>query len=39
MDIIKNPVTIGLFAGTLTYVYLTYNLEEKIKKTKERTDA
>jgi hypothetical protein len=40
MDIIKNPVIIGLFAGTLTYIYMTYNIknetDEDNKKNKKK---
>jgi hypothetical protein len=36
MDIIKNPVIIGLFAGTLTYVYLQYNANEKNEKNEKK---
>ena len=36
MDIIKNPVIIGLLAGTLTYAYLTYNIEEKNKNRRKK---
>ena len=32
MDIIKNPIIIGLFAGTLTYIYFKWQLDEKNKK-------
>jgi hypothetical protein len=36
MDIIKNPVIIGLLAGVLTYAYLTWSLEEKNKKKQKK---
>lgn len=36
MDIIKNPVIIGLFAGTLTYIYLSWTTDEKNKKKKNK---
>lgn len=36
MDIIKNPVIIGLLAGTITYIYLTWNLNEKNKKRQKK---
>lgn len=35
MDIIKNPVIIGLFAGTLTYAYLVWNETQKMKNKKK----
>jgi len=36
MDIVKNPVIIGLLAGTITYVYLTWSLDEKNKKRQKK---
>jgi hypothetical protein len=27
MDIVKNPIIIGLLAGTLTYMYMSWNIE------------
>lgn len=35
MDIIKNPVIIGLFAGVLTYLYMSWTIDEKNKKAKK----
>jgi hypothetical protein len=35
MDIIKNPVVIGLVAGVITYMYMGWSLEEKNKKNKK----
>lgn len=35
MDIIKNPVVIGLFAGVLTYIYMSWGQEEITKKGKK----
>lgn len=32
MDVIKNPIIIGLLAGTITYIYLSWNNNEKSKK-------
>lgn len=34
MDIIKNPVILGLVAGVLTYLYMKWNKSENGKKTK-----
>jgi hypothetical protein len=36
MDIIKNPVIIGLVVGILTYVYMMWTEKEKIKKMKNK---
>lgn len=38
MNIIKNPVTIGIVAGLLTYLYMKwkYNQDQKINKYKNR---
>lgn len=36
MDIVKNPVIIGLLAGTITYAYLTWSLTEKNKKRQKK---
>ena len=36
MDIIKNPVIIGLLAGTITYIYLKWSLDEKNKKRQKK---
>ena len=35
MDIIKNPVIIGLTFGVLTYVYMVWVENEKMKKNKK----
>jgi hypothetical protein len=32
MEIVKNPIIIGLLAGTVTYAYLTWDINEKNKK-------
>lgn len=36
MEVIKNPVIIGLLAGTITYAYLSYNIEERNKRRKKK---
>jgi hypothetical protein len=35
MDIIKNPVIIGLVAAVVTYMYMGWSIEEKNKKNKK----
>ena len=35
LDIIKNPIVIALFAGTLTYIYMAWSIENKNKKQKD----
>jgi len=37
MDVIKNPIIIGLFAGTVTYIYLTWNDNDKSKKKSKKS--
>lgn len=37
MEVIKNPIIIGLVAGTLTYAYLTWDASEKNEKNKKRS--
>ena len=39
MDIIKNPVIIGLTAGILTYFYLKWDIEKHAKKNKKPKDV
>jgi len=36
MDIIKNPVVIGMFAGLGTYVYQKYNTDERNAKRRKK---
>jgi H+/Cl- antiporter ClcA len=36
LDILKNPVIIGLFAGVLTYIYLWWCLKEDNKRRKNK---
>lgn len=36
MDTLKNPIIIGLLAGTVTYAYLQYDASEKNKKKKNK---
>ncbi len=36
MDIIKNPVILGLLAGVVTYLYTSWNIKEKNKKNKKK---
>jgi dipeptide/tripeptide permease len=36
LDILKNPVIIGLFAGVITYIYLCWCLKEDNKKRKNK---
>jgi len=36
MDVIKNPVIIGVFATVLTYLYLQWQIDEKNKKYKKK---
>ena len=36
MDIVKNPIIIGVIAGVIAYVYLSWDIEEKNKKNKKR---
>lgn len=38
MDIINNPVIIGLFAGTLTYAYLVWDEKQKAKNKKYKKE-
>lgn len=37
MDIVKNPVIIGVFAGVVVYIYMSWSLEEKKKKNKNKS--
>jgi hypothetical protein len=37
MDVIKNPIIIGLLAGTITYIYLTWNDNETSKKKSKKS--
>jgi flagellar basal body-associated protein FliL len=34
MDIVRNPVVIGLFVGTMTYAYLSHSAKDKNKNDK-----
>lgn len=36
MDILKNPIVIGLFASVITYVYLSWNNNKNNKKKKSK---
>lgn len=36
MDILKNPIIIGLISGTLTYAYMTWSVNEENKKIKDK---
>ena len=36
MDIIKNPIVVGLFASVITYIYLSWRASENNKKKKSK---
>jgi len=36
MEIVKNPIIIGIFAGACTYAYLQWDINEKNKKRKHK---
>lgn len=38
IDILKNPILIGLFMGVVTYIYLSWSNNKKDKKSKEDSD-
>ena len=39
MDIIKNPVIIGVFFATITYIYLYWSVNEKNEKNKKMSKS
>jgi len=36
MDIVKNPIIIGLFAGAITYLYMSWTIDEEHKKREKK---